>query len=100
MDVSEPRVVALHVDLLDEDSIEKAAATASDVTVLVNHAGITTGTSLLSSPLADIRADLETHLFGTLKVIRAFAPALVSNRPSAIVNVLSVLCWVATGGGS
>ncbi|TGO03801.1 SDR family oxidoreductase [Serinibacter arcticus] len=100
VDVSDPRVIALHLDLLDEDSIKKAAATASDVTVLVNNAGITTGASLLSSPVTDIRADLETHLFGTLGVIRAFAPVLVANGPSAVVNILSVLSWVATAAGS
>ncbi|WP_432543317.1 SDR family oxidoreductase [Kineococcus sp. SYSU DK002] len=100
IDVGDSRVVALHVDLLDPDSIAQAAVTASDVTVLVNNAGTTTGADLLTSPIADVRADLETHLFGTLGVIRAFAPVLVGNGPSAIVNVLSVLSWVATAAGS
>jgi NAD(P)-dependent dehydrogenase (short-subunit alcohol dehydrogenase family) len=100
VDVSDSRVVPLHLDLLDQDSISQAAATASDVTVLVNNAGIATGANLLTSPVADIRTDLETHLFGTLGVIRAFSPVLVGNGPGAIVNVLSVLSWVATAAGS
>src|SRR6185503_9896094 len=93
VDVSDSRVVPLHLDLLDQDSIAQAAATAADVTVLVNNAGIATGAHLLPSPVADIRTDLETHLFGTLGVIRAFSPVLVGNGPGAIVNVLSVLSW-------
>ncbi|WP_333909622.1 SDR family NAD(P)-dependent oxidoreductase [Pseudoclavibacter terrae] len=97
--VDDPRVVPLRLDLLDEASISAAAEVASDVTVLVNNAGITTGADLLTAPLAEIRADLETHLFGTLRVIRAFVPALESNGEAAIVNVLSVLSWVATPRG-
>ena len=100
LDVGDARVVPLHLDLLDEVSITQAAVTASDVTVLVNNAGIATGADLLTSPVQDIRTDLETHLFGTLGVIRAFAPVMVGNGESAIVNVLSVLSWVATTAGS
>ncbi|MGW0789987.1 SDR family oxidoreductase [Streptomyces sp. NPDC002911] len=98
--IRDPRVVPLYLDLLDEESISQAAAAAPDVTLLVNNAGITTGADLLTSDLDLIRLDLETHLFGTLRVIRAFAPALASNGGGAIVNVLSVLSWVATGEGS
>ncbi|NYF14873.1 NAD(P)-dependent dehydrogenase (short-subunit alcohol dehydrogenase family) [Pseudoclavibacter sp. JAI123] len=96
----DPRVVPLRLDLLDETSIAAAAEAASDVTLLVNNAGITTGADLLTAPLVEIRTDLETHLFGTLRVIRAFLPALESNNEAAIVNVLSVLSWVATPAGS
>ncbi|MFD3823531.1 SDR family oxidoreductase [Streptomyces sp. NPDC058625] len=98
--ISDPRVTPLYLDLLDEKSISEAAAAAQDVTLLVNNAGITTGANLLTDDLDMIRQDLETHLFGTLRVIRAFAPALVSNGGGAIVNVLSVLAWVATPEGS
>ncbi|GGV82787.1 SDR family oxidoreductase [Streptomyces griseoloalbus] len=97
---SDSRVVPLYLDLLDEESISQAAAAAPDVTLLVNNAGITTGADLLTSGLDLIRQDLETHLFGTLRVIRAFAPALASNGGGAIVNILSVLSWVATAEGS
>lgn len=100
LDVSDSRVVPLHLDLLDAASIAQAVVTASDVTVLVNNAGIATGANLLTSPVQDIRTDLETHLFGTLSVIRAFAPAMIRNGDGAIVNVLSVLSWVATAAGS
>lgn len=100
LDVDDPRVVPLHLDLLDEESIARAALIASDVTVLVNNAGVTTGANLLTSPIHDIRADLETHLFGTLGVIRAFAPNMAAGGEGAIVNILSVLSWVATAAGS
>ena len=38
---------------------------------------------------------MDTHYFGTLAVIRAFAPQLAAHGESAILNVLSVLSWVS-----
>ncbi|MFF3439008.1 SDR family oxidoreductase [Streptosporangium sp. NPDC002721] len=98
IEVSDPRVEALRLDLLDARSVADAAAAAPDVTLLVNNAGITTGTNLLTGDLDVIRLELDTHLFGTLGVIRAFAPVLASNGGGAIVNVLSALSWFASEG--
>ncbi|PDP86677.1 short-chain dehydrogenase [Glycomyces fuscus] len=98
--VLDPRVAPLYLDLLDGESVSEAAAAARDVMLLVNNAGISTGANLLTDGLDTIRQDLETHLFGTLRVIRAFAPVLAANGGGAIVNILSVLSWVATAEGS
>ncbi|MFE1855872.1 SDR family oxidoreductase [Streptomyces sp. NPDC059489] len=98
--ILDQRVTPLYLDLLDQESISAAAVAARDVTLLVNNAGISTGADLLTDDLGMIRQDLETHLFGTLRVIRAFAPTLASNGGGAIVNILSVLSWVATAEGS
>ncbi len=98
--IDDPRVITLPLDLLDENSVKAAAAAAPDVTLLINNAGISTGANLLNSPFDQIRADLDTHLFGTLRVTRAFLPALRRQNDAAIVNVLSVLSWVATAAGS
>jgi NAD(P)-dependent dehydrogenase (short-subunit alcohol dehydrogenase family) len=46
---------------------------------------------------------MDTHYFGTLNTIRAFAPKLAANGGGAILNVLSVLSWAhfpASGGYS
>ena len=89
------RVVPLHLDLLDDESVLAAAATASDVTLLVNNAGISTGALLVTGDLADVRREMDTHFWGTLGTIRAFAPVLKANGGGAIVNVLSALSWVS-----
>lgn len=97
------RVVPLRLDLLDHESVVAAAATARDVTLLVNNAGIVTGAPLVTGDLAEVRRELDTHFWGTLDVIREFAPALAANGGGAIVNVLSALSWFAgpgTGTGS
>jgi len=98
VDFADSRVVPLRLDLLDAESIAAAAATASDVTLLVNNAGISTGAQLVTGELADVRREMDTHFWGTLGVIRAFAPVLADNGGGAIVNVLSALSWFAAPG--
>ncbi|MFD4977194.1 SDR family oxidoreductase [Streptomyces sp. NPDC058424] len=96
IEVRDPRVEVLRLDLLDTRSATEAAAAAPDVTLLVNNAGIATRANLLTGDLDTIRLELDTHFFGTLGVIRAFAPVLASNGGGAIVNILSVLSWAAS----
>ncbi|RFA16710.1 short-chain dehydrogenase [Subtercola boreus] len=101
LEFDDSRVVPLRLDLNDHASVVAAAATAQDVTLLVNNAGISTGAALVTGDLADIRREMDTHFWGTLDVIREFAPVLGANGGGAIVNVLSALSWfVAPGAGS
>lgn len=92
------RVVAIALDVNDASSIEAAASLANDVTVVINNAGILRRGELLTGDLADIRDQLETNLFGPLLVTRAFAPQLIASR-GALINVASVLAWLALGKG-
>jgi NAD(P)-dependent dehydrogenase (short-subunit alcohol dehydrogenase family) len=89
-------VTPLAVDTTDAATIAAAVQAAGNVTLLVNNAGIERGVDLLSGDLDDARAELETNYFGTLEMIRAFAPVIESNGGGAILNVLSVLSWVST----
>jgi NAD(P)-dependent dehydrogenase (short-subunit alcohol dehydrogenase family) len=93
------RIVPLVLDVTEDDSVAEAARAAADVSIVVNNAGISLRTPVLEAPLDDIRAELETNLFGIIRVARAFAPALGRHPQSAMVNVLSVLSWLAFGGG-
>ncbi|MFB7090330.1 SDR family oxidoreductase [Streptomyces sp. NPDC056296] len=95
-----PGVEVLQLDITDPASIEAAAAAATDVDLLVNNAGISTGTNLLGSELDDIRREMDTHLWGTLNMVRAFAPVLAANAGGAIVNVLSALSWFSYDGSN
>ncbi|KOS00897.1 SDR family NAD(P)-dependent oxidoreductase, partial [Paenibacillus polymyxa] len=38
-----------------------------------------------------------THVFGTLSMVRAFAPIIAKNGGGSILNILSVLSWVSMG---
>jgi NAD(P)-dependent dehydrogenase (short-subunit alcohol dehydrogenase family) len=88
-------VTRLRLDITDPASIAAAAAAAGDVTLLVNNAGISTGASVLSGDASDIRREFDTHVFGTLDVIRAFVPVIAGNGGGGILNILSVLSWIS-----
>ena len=89
-----PGVLPLRLDITDEETV-RAAAAASDVTLLVNNAGMSHWTDLVTGDLGAIRAELDTNFWGTLAVVRAFAPVLAANRGGAILNVLSAQSWFA-----
>ncbi|SDQ12738.1 Short-chain dehydrogenase [Curtobacterium sp. UNCCL20] len=93
-----PGVEVLPLDITDDASITAAAAAASDVTLLVNNAGIATTGSLVSDPLDDVRREMDTHFWGNLAMVRAFAPVIEHNGGGAIVNVLSALSWFVYPG--
>ncbi|WP_329129213.1 SDR family oxidoreductase [Streptomyces sp. NBC_01476] len=93
--VSVPGAVPLRLDITDPESVRAAAEQAQDVTLLINNAGIDTGASTVAGDLADFQREFDTHVFGTLRVSRAFAPVLARNGGGGILNVLSVLSWYA-----
>jgi len=90
---------AIELDITDAASVDRAAAAAADVNLLINNAGSSTGRALVSGRMEDIVLEMDTHFFGTLAVIRAFAPQLAANGGGAILNVLSVLSWLSYRGG-
>ncbi|GAA1609529.1 SDR family oxidoreductase [Actinoplanes couchii] len=95
--VDVPGAVPLALDVTDPASVAAAAAAASDVTLLVNNAGIAGGESLIGGDLDGIRRDMETNYFGPLLLTRAFAPVVAANGGGAVLNVLSVLSWLHPG---
>jgi NAD(P)-dependent dehydrogenase (short-subunit alcohol dehydrogenase family) len=88
-----PGVTPIQLDITDPESVAAAAAATGDVSLLINNAGSSTGASLLTGPLDDVRLEMDTHFFGTLGVTRAFAPQLAAQGGGAILNVLSALSW-------
>jgi len=89
----------LELDITDAGQVAAAAAAAGDVTVLVNNAGISTGTSLVTGDLDAIRREMDTNFHGPLLMTRAFAPVLAAHGGGAIVNVVSALSWFSVPGG-
>ncbi|MFV2178942.1 SDR family NAD(P)-dependent oxidoreductase [Actinomadura sp. LOL_011] len=89
----------LRLDITDPASVRAAAEAAPDVTLLINNAGIATRTNLVTGDLDDIRREMDTHFYGNLAMIRAFAPVLAAEG-GAILNVLSVLSWLSHDGAN
>jgi len=92
------RVVPLELDVTDPAAIRHAAAVTGDVTVLVNNAGITGASSLLTSPIGEIREVFETNVFGPLELVRELAPTLAAAGGGAVVDIHSVLSWLSFPG--
>jgi NAD(P)-dependent dehydrogenase (short-subunit alcohol dehydrogenase family) len=95
-----PGVAVLALDITDSASVAAAAASAPDVDLLVNNAGVSTHQNLVTGDLDLIRLELDTHFWGTLTVIRAFAPILANNGGGTILNVCSRSSWLSCLGSN
>ncbi|MGI8336713.1 SDR family oxidoreductase [Actinomadura scrupuli] len=91
-------VEPIQLDITDPSQVRAAADAAGDVQVLVNNAGISTGTSVISGDVADIRREMDTNFFGPLLMTQAFAPILKANGGGAILNVVSAVSWFTVPG--
>ena len=92
----DPGVTPVQLDVTSRADVEAAARRCRDVTLVINNAGISTGTSVLAADALDRgHHDMDTNVFGTLAMSQAFAPVLAANGGGALVNVLSVLSWLA-----
>jgi NAD(P)-dependent dehydrogenase (short-subunit alcohol dehydrogenase family) len=91
-------VEALQLDVTQPEDIAAAVRQASDVTLVINNAGIAQPGGFLAQDSDEVaRRILETNFFGVLNVSRAFAPVLKANGGGALLNVLSVASWVNGG---
>jgi NAD(P)-dependent dehydrogenase (short-subunit alcohol dehydrogenase family) len=89
--VTEPGVTPIALDITDAERVAKVAEQCTDVSLLVNNAGVLTYSTFTSAPdLSGARQEMETNYFGTLSMCRAFAPVLAANGGGAIINMLSV----------
>lgn len=95
-----PGAEVLRLDITDPDSVQAATAVAGDVDILINNAAETDGGSLVTGDMYAIRRVMESNYFGTLNVIRAFAPVLARNGGGAILNVLSAAAWLTVEGNT
>ncbi|TPW91214.1 SDR family NAD(P)-dependent oxidoreductase, partial [Schumannella luteola] len=55
--------------------------------------------SLLAASVEDVEALFATNVFGALRVAKSFAPVLAANGGGALVDLHSVLSWIALAGG-
>ncbi|RLJ40131.1 SDR family oxidoreductase [Acidovorax sp. 106] len=94
----QPGVQALRLDVNNPSDVAAAAALASDVTLVINNAGIAQPGGFLAADSEELARRLfETNFFGMLRVSKAFAPVLQANGGGALLNVLSVASWINGG---
>jgi NAD(P)-dependent dehydrogenase (short-subunit alcohol dehydrogenase family) len=90
-----PGAIPVPVDVLDPESVARAARDCADVTLLINNAGIALATAGSLDPAAvDIsRETFETNYLGVVRASQAFAPVILANGGGGIINVLSDQSW-------
>jgi len=92
--VASASLVPLKMDVNNDDEVNKAAAVATDVTLLINNAGVNHNTAfLLAADLSIAREEFECNYIAPLRVTRAFAPVLIANK-GAVLNMLTILSRV------
>ena len=96
--VTQSGVHALRLDVNRPEDVVAAAALASDVTLIINNAGIAQPGGFLAADSEEVaRRIFETNFFSMLRVSKAFAPILKANGGGALLNVLSIASWVNGG---
>jgi NAD(P)-dependent dehydrogenase (short-subunit alcohol dehydrogenase family) len=93
-----PEVVTAQLEVRSAASVAAVAEVASDAGIVFNNAGTLLPGPLLKDDFERVTATFDVNVFGPLRVARAFAPILAANAGGALVNMHSVLSWLAGGG--
>jgi NAD(P)-dependent dehydrogenase (short-subunit alcohol dehydrogenase family) len=89
-----PHLVPIKMDVTSDEDVAQAAKIATDVTLLINNAGVNHNTSFMTAPsLAMAKEEIEANYLAPLRVTRAFAPTLTKNH-GAVLNILTILARV------
>ncbi len=90
--IAPDRIIPIALDITDPEQVNEAAQKAQDVTLLINNAGVLgAGGLFVENSVETAQWEMNTNYFGTLSMVRAFAPILKKNGGGAIVNILSVV---------
>lgn len=83
------------LDVTDQSSIDAAAEHSSDVTLLINNAGVAEVSRGALDPLyiGSVSRMIQTNFYGVVRASQAFAPVISRNGGGAIINVLSSVTW-------
>lgn len=93
----------LRLDVCDEASMLVAVATVEEaegaVGVLVNNAGYGLEGAIEELPLAELRRQFETNLFGPVRLTQLVLPGMRRQRWGKVVNISSVGGRITVPGG-
>ncbi len=85
------RVVPVELDLTRPETITAAAKVATDVTLVVNNAGVLrNATPLAEDAIESMKFEMEANVYGLLNVAQAFGPVLKANGGGGFAQLNSV----------
>lgn len=87
-------LTVLKLDVLDDQSVEKAVETVlskeKNIDVLINNAGIHSWGAIEELPMELFEANMDTNYFGALRCIKAVLPSMRKNKSGTIINISSI----------
>jgi NAD(P)-dependent dehydrogenase (short-subunit alcohol dehydrogenase family) len=87
-------VNVIKMDLTDPASINRAVETVihkeGKIDVLINNAGMHTGGPIETSPIENIRLQMDTNFLGMVILTKAVLPAMRKNQSGLIINFSSI----------
>ncbi len=94
--VTNAGAIPLKLDVTSAADIQAAVEQCSDLTMLINNAGVVIGSRVLAdNSLENAKAEFETNVWGPFNLSKSFAPVLAANGGGAVVNVLSAVSWMS-----
>ncbi len=92
--ISDMPVHYLTMDLTDSDSIKAAVASVAEkegrIDILINNAGMHTGGPAETTPVENIRLQMDTNFIGTVRVIQEALPVMRKQGGGTIINFSSI----------
>jgi NAD(P)-dependent dehydrogenase (short-subunit alcohol dehydrogenase family) len=102
-DLAEKGCETLALDVLDEESMQRAVQTVADaegaVGALVNNAGYSQSGAVETVPLDAVRRQFETNVFGLIRMCQLVLPGMREQHWGRIVNIGSMGGRVTFPGG-
>jgi NAD(P)-dependent dehydrogenase (short-subunit alcohol dehydrogenase family) len=92
------RVVPVLVDVTNRQMVQDLTQKASDVTILVNNAGVLDFGSIVDASIEAVQRNFDTNFYGKLNMARAFAPIIERNGGGAVVNMLTLVALASMPG--
>lgn len=92
-DFGDHRVIPLELDITNKLQIAQLIERTSDTQILMNNAGVLSAGTLLEGEVKGMENDMNVNYFGTINMMRAFAPILQKNNPACIVNIVSIAAY-------
>lgn len=89
-----PGAEVIRLDVTDQQQVDDAAHAVGHADIVINNAGFSSFARIIDGEMSDISREMEVNYFGTLRMIRAFAPTMRNRGGGAFLNVSSVMAWL------